>query len=61
MAERRRLLIATGSRHKFGELRDLLELHDTDLVSLTDLGLSDDAVEKGATFYFTLPEPTATA
>jgi len=50
LAERRRLLIATGSRHKFGELRDLLELHDTDLVSLTDLGLSDDAVENGATF-----------
>jgi len=50
IGERRRLLIATGSRHKFAELRDLLDLHHTDLVSLTDLGLADDANETGATF-----------
>jgi len=37
LAERRKLLIATGSRHKFGELSDLLELSNTDLVSLADL------------------------
>ena len=49
-AERRRLLIATGSSHKFGELRDLLDLPNTDLVSLADVGLPDTAVEDGATF-----------
>jgi XTP/dITP diphosphohydrolase len=48
--ERRRLLIATGSRHKFGELRDLLDLPNTDLVSLADLGIADTAVENGQTF-----------
>jgi XTP/dITP diphosphohydrolase len=47
---RRRLLIATGSRHKFGELRDLLDLPSTELLSLADLGLSDTAEEVGATF-----------
>jgi len=50
LAERRKLLIATGSRHKFGELRDLLELSNTDLVSLADLEIADDAHESGATF-----------
>jgi len=48
--DRRRLLIATGSPHKFGELRDLLELPNTDVVSLTDLGIADDANETAATF-----------
>jgi XTP/dITP diphosphohydrolase len=47
---RRRLLIATGSRHKFGELRDLLDLPATELVSLADIGLTDSAEENGATF-----------
>ena len=47
---RRRLLIATGSSHKLAELRDLLDLPNTDLVSLSDLGISDEAVEDGATF-----------
>jgi len=46
----KRLLIATGSRHKFGELRDLLDLPRTELVSLIDLGIDDDAQEIGATF-----------
>ena len=46
----RKLLIATGSRHKFGELRDLLDLRNTELVSLPDVGLEDDADEIGATF-----------
>jgi XTP/dITP diphosphohydrolase len=50
MSERRRLLVATGSRHKFGELRDLLDLANTDLVSLADLGLADSADETGSTF-----------
>jgi len=47
---RRRLLVATGSRHKFGELRDLLDLPNTELLSLADVGLSDTADEVGATF-----------
>ena len=47
---RRRLLIATGSRHKFAELREVLDLPNTDVVSLRDLGLSDSALEDGATF-----------
>jgi XTP/dITP diphosphohydrolase len=47
---RRRLLIATGSRHKFGELRDLLRLPNTQLVSLRDMGISDEPVEDGLTF-----------
>lgn len=43
------LLIATGSRHKFDELRDLLDLPQTDLLSLADVGLSDSAEEDGET------------
>jgi XTP/dITP diphosphohydrolase len=45
-----RLLIATGSPHKLSELRDLLELPDTDLVGLADLIIPDDAPEEGDTF-----------
>ena len=47
---RRRLLVATRSSHKLRELRELLDLHRTDLVSLDDLGLPDDPTEDGATF-----------
>ena len=47
---RRRLLIATGSSHKFAELRDLLDLPNTDLVSLPDVDLADGVAENGATF-----------
>jgi XTP/dITP diphosphohydrolase len=47
---RRRLLIATGSRHKFAELNELLDLPATDLLSLADAGLADDAMEEGASF-----------
>jgi XTP/dITP diphosphohydrolase len=50
MTDRRRLLVATGSDHKLGELRDLLDLPNTDLVSLADVGIEDDADETGATF-----------
>jgi len=50
LADKRRLLIATGSRHKFGELRALLDLPDTELVSLADLGIKDSAEETGLTF-----------
>jgi XTP/dITP diphosphohydrolase len=47
---RRQLLIATGSRHKFGELRALLNLPNTDLVSLADVGIADGVEETGTTF-----------
>jgi XTP/dITP diphosphohydrolase len=47
---RRRLLVATRSAHKLRELRELLELRHTDLVSLDDLGIEGDPVEDGGTF-----------
>jgi XTP/dITP diphosphohydrolase len=47
---RRRLLVATRSTHKLRELRELLDLQATDLVSLDDVGITDDPVEDGATF-----------
>ena len=47
---RRRLLVATRSVHKLRELRELLDLRGTDLISLEDLGVADDPVEDGATF-----------
>ena len=47
---RRRLLIATGSAHKLGELAAMLNLPNTDLLSLADVELSDTADETGATF-----------
>ena len=47
---RRRLLVATRSAHKLRELRELLDLRRTDLVSLDDLGVPGDPVEDGATF-----------
>ena len=47
---RRRLLVATRSAHKLRELRELLDLPRTDLVSLDDLGIEGDPVEDGDTF-----------
>jgi XTP/dITP diphosphohydrolase len=47
---RRRLLVATRSSPKLRELRELLDLPDTELVSLDDVGIPDDPVEDGATF-----------
>jgi XTP/dITP diphosphohydrolase len=47
---RRRLLVATRSAHKLRELRELLDLPHTDLVSLDDLGIVGDPIEDGATF-----------
>ncbi len=49
-AARRRLLVATGSSHKLAELRELLDLPGTELVGLSDVGLTDSADETGATF-----------
>ena len=50
MADKRKLLVATGSKHKFAELRDMLDLPNTELVSLSDLGIKDSADETGLTF-----------
>jgi XTP/dITP diphosphohydrolase len=49
MPDRRRLLVATRSRHKLAELRDLLHAH-SDLVDLDDVGIDDEVDETGATF-----------
>ncbi|MEO7117572.1 MAG: non-canonical purine NTP pyrophosphatase [Candidatus Limnocylindrales bacterium] len=46
----RRLLIATRSAHKLEELRTLLDLGDTELVSLDDVGVSDEAIEDATSF-----------
>ena len=46
-----RLLVATRSRHKLRELRDLLEVGpDVELVSPDDLGIPDEPEETGETF-----------
>ncbi len=44
------LLIATGSSHKLAELSELLDLPNTRLLSLKDVGLADTAEETGTTF-----------
>ena len=46
----RRLLIATHSSHKLRELRELLALEETELVSFDDLGIDGEPVEDGETF-----------
>jgi XTP/dITP diphosphohydrolase len=46
----RRLLIATHSAHKLRELRELLALEETELVSFDDLGIDSEPVEDGETF-----------
>jgi XTP/dITP diphosphohydrolase len=43
-------VIATRSDHKLRELRELLSLAHTDLVSLDELGVPGDPVEDGLTF-----------
>ena len=46
-----RLLVATRSRHKLRELRELLEVGpDVELVSPDDLGIPDEPEETGETF-----------
>jgi len=47
---RRTLLVATRSAHKLGELRTLLRLPRTDLVSLDDVGVIEVAPESAETF-----------
>ena len=46
----RALLVATRSRHKLAELRDLLRLERAELVDLDDVGIADEVEETGATF-----------
>ncbi len=46
----RRLLVATRSSHKLGELRALLALPDTELLTLDDVGIDEEAVEDAETF-----------
>ncbi|MGC8635114.1 MAG: non-canonical purine NTP pyrophosphatase [Candidatus Limnocylindrales bacterium] len=46
----RTLVIATRSPHKLAELRTLLHLPDTRVVSLDDVGVPDEAPEDGDTF-----------
>lgn len=45
-----RLLVATRSQHKLGELRELLRLPWLELVSLDEAGIEGDAVEDALTF-----------
>jgi XTP/dITP diphosphohydrolase len=47
---RPRLVIATRSDHKLRELRVLLGVSQTELVSLDDLGVEGDPIEDGLTF-----------
>jgi XTP/dITP diphosphohydrolase len=49
-AGRPRLLVATRSRHKLAELRDLLHLARGELVDLDEVGIASDVAETGATF-----------
>jgi len=50
VTDRPRLLVATRSRHKLGELRDLLRLDRAELVDLDDVGIADEVEEAGTTF-----------
>ncbi len=45
-----RIVVATRSRHKLRELRELLDLHGIELLSLDDLGVEGEPVEDGETF-----------
>jgi XTP/dITP diphosphohydrolase len=49
MTRRPRILVATHSSHKLGELRELLHAHAS-LVSLDDVGIEDEPVEDGESF-----------
>ena len=44
---RPRLLVATRSRHKLGELRDLVRPANAQLISLDEAGIPDEADETG--------------
>lgn len=46
----RRLLVATRSRHKLGELRALLHLPEVELLDLDDVGIAHEVDETARTF-----------
>jgi XTP/dITP diphosphohydrolase len=46
----KRILVATRSHHKLGELRQLLHLPGIELVDLDDVGIAGEPVEDGETF-----------
>jgi XTP/dITP diphosphohydrolase len=48
--DRTRIVIATRSSHKLGELADLLRPRQVELVTLDALGIEGDPVEDGVTF-----------
>lgn len=48
--DRPRLLVATHSRHKLAELRELLQLGRAELVTFDDVGIVDEPEETGETF-----------
>jgi len=50
VTDRTRLLVATRSRHKLAELRDLLDLGHAELVDLDGVGIDDEVEETGSTF-----------
>jgi XTP/dITP diphosphohydrolase len=50
VTDRPRLLVATRSRHKLGELRELLRPAHAELVDLDDVGIADEVEETGTTF-----------
>lgn len=50
MTHRPRLVVATRSRPKLAELRDLLRPTRAELVDLDDLGIAEEVAETGTTF-----------
>ena len=45
-----RVVLATRNAHKVGELRRILAPYDVELLSLDDVGVTDEVAETGATF-----------
>lgn len=45
-----RVVLATRNQHKVDELRRILATYDVELLSLDDVGVTDEVVESGATF-----------
>ena len=45
-----RVVLATRNAHKVAELQRILAPYDVELVSLSDVGVTDDVAETGATF-----------
>ena len=45
-----KVLIATKNPGKFSEIREMLGTLEADFVSLSDIGISEDFIEEGASF-----------